>query len=194
MTKQEEFRKLTEEAKFEVFAVMCEKVADLEKENAELKARVEKQDSDISLLKHLTESQRIQIEALDGQIPWKDIKEKSEIIKENTELKDKLAEVQMRKAGEKSDLVWKLKNANEQKDKQLTTAKEIIKTFLQTLKNEDSDYTFVLKNNARVIVESEQFLRETDINDAIQKASEGLDLDKIADEIEKDIKEQFIKE
>ena len=37
MTKQQEFRKQTEEAKFEAFALMCEKVAELEKENAELK-------------------------------------------------------------------------------------------------------------------------------------------------------------
>ena len=37
MTKEQEFRKQTEEAKFEAFSVMCEKVNDLEKENAELK-------------------------------------------------------------------------------------------------------------------------------------------------------------
>lgn len=37
MTRQQEFRKQTEEAKFEAFSLMCEKVAELEKENAELK-------------------------------------------------------------------------------------------------------------------------------------------------------------
>lgn len=37
MTKQQEFRKQTEEAKFEAFSLMCKKVTDLEKENAELK-------------------------------------------------------------------------------------------------------------------------------------------------------------
>ena len=37
MTKVQEFRKQTEEAKFEAFSLMCKKVADLEKENAELK-------------------------------------------------------------------------------------------------------------------------------------------------------------
>lgn len=33
MTREQEFRKQTEEAKFESFAVMCKKVADLEQEN-----------------------------------------------------------------------------------------------------------------------------------------------------------------
>ena len=37
MTREQEFRKQTEEAKFEAFSVMCEKVNELEKENAELK-------------------------------------------------------------------------------------------------------------------------------------------------------------
>lgn len=42
MTREQEFRKQTEEAKFESFAVMCKKVAVLEKENAELKEQIEK--------------------------------------------------------------------------------------------------------------------------------------------------------
>lgn len=37
MTREQEFRKKTEEAKFEAFTLMCKKVADLEKENAELR-------------------------------------------------------------------------------------------------------------------------------------------------------------
>lgn len=41
MTREQEFRKQTEEAKFEAFSVMCEKVNELEKENAELKVEVE---------------------------------------------------------------------------------------------------------------------------------------------------------
>lgn len=38
----------------------------------------------------MSERQRLQIEALDEeiQIPWKDIKDKSEVINENTELKE----------------------------------------------------------------------------------------------------------
>lgn len=40
MSKQQEFRKQTEEAKFEAFSLMCKKVAELEKENAELKEKL----------------------------------------------------------------------------------------------------------------------------------------------------------
>ncbi len=40
MTKEQEFRKQTQEAKFEAFSLMCKKEADLEKENAELKETV----------------------------------------------------------------------------------------------------------------------------------------------------------
>lgn len=37
--RQEQFRKETEIAKFEAFSLMCKKVADIEKENAELKSK-----------------------------------------------------------------------------------------------------------------------------------------------------------
>ena len=40
MTKQQEFRKQTEEAKFEAFSLMCKKVTELEKENAGLKEHI----------------------------------------------------------------------------------------------------------------------------------------------------------
>lgn len=56
MTKEQEFRKQTEEAKFEAFSLMCKKVSDLEKENAELKAQVNEwlnAYSDTSLIKVL---------------------------------------------------------------------------------------------------------------------------------------------
>ena len=56
-------------------------------------------------------------------------KKNTDLKKENTELKEKLGDVQMQKAGEKSDLVWKLKKANEQKSEQLTKAKEIIRKY-----------------------------------------------------------------
>lgn len=45
MNKQQEFRKQTEEAKLEAFSLMCRKVADLEKENAELKERLKEHES-----------------------------------------------------------------------------------------------------------------------------------------------------
>lgn len=108
MNKEQEFRKQTEEAKFEAFSVMCEKVNELEKENAELK--------------------------------------------------EKLGDVQMQKAGEKSDLVWKLKTANEQKAEQLTEAKKVIKNLLDVAKfyNYYRDKDAVM--DITPIYEAEQFL------------------------------------
>lgn len=50
MLKQLEFRKQTEEAKFEAFALMCEKVADLEKEKCELLGIIQAKDKEIKEL------------------------------------------------------------------------------------------------------------------------------------------------
>jgi len=51
------------------FEIICKNLSELEKENAELK---------------------LKLEALDGQVPWEDIKDKSEIIGKLTEAKDLL--------------------------------------------------------------------------------------------------------
>ena len=63
------------------------------------------------------------------------------------ELQDKLGDVQMQKAGEKSDLVWKLKTANEQKADQLIKAKQFIRDFLSVvidyIDKEDKNYSYV---------------------------------------------------
>ena len=81
--------------------------------------------------------------------------------KENAELKEKLSDVQMQKAGEKSDLVWKLKTANEQKTDQLTKAKEHIENLLYYVKQctcERSNYEEIEKD----IKEAKQFLSEVE--------------------------------
>lgn len=58
--KQQEFRKQTEEAKFEAFSAMCEKVADLEKKNAELKETVIKMNNVITeTFSNLTKAREI---------------------------------------------------------------------------------------------------------------------------------------
>ena len=83
--------------------------------------------------------------------------------KENAELKEKLGDVQMQKAGEKSDIVWKLKTANEQKADQLTKAKELLERLLITSCN--SDVLNLLPNCSEVLrvrVEAEQFLSEVE--------------------------------
>ena len=63
----------------------------------------------------------------------------NDLQKESVELKEKLGDVQMQKAGEKSDLVWNLKTANEQKAEQLTEAKEIIRELLGCLQQDTND-------------------------------------------------------
>ena len=68
-------------------------------------------------------------------------------------------------------------------------AKEIIKTILKYFPDYEAK-NFEDMHLLNALYRAEQFLRETDIDDAIQKANEGLDLDKIADEVEQDIKEQ----
>lgn len=75
--------------------------------------------------------------------------------KENAELKEKLGDVQMQKAGEKSNLVWKLKTTNEQKAEQLTKAKDLLlklSTCLEGHSNNNFEY--------ELIKEAEQFLEE----------------------------------
>ena len=93
-------------------------------------------------------------------------------------------------------------------DNQLTKAKEIIKELSKSLflakgivrdliddtvdfkeSKERATYCYE-QENFDTYKKAEQFLRETDIDNAIQKANEGLNLDKIAEEIEQDIKEQ----
>lgn len=63
----------------------------------------------------------------------------------------------------------------------------ILKDFLLMAKVEH------LEDRYESVTDAEQFLRETDIDNAIQKANESLDLDKITDEVEQDIKEQKVK-
>ena len=77
----------------------------------------------------------------------------AELEKENAELKEKLGDIQMQKAGEKSDLVWKLKTANEQKADQLTKAKTYLKYFIEILKRLGA-------NKEPLVVEAEQFISE----------------------------------
>ena len=111
------------------------RIAELEKENAETKER-------IKTLEYRCEN-----------IKDTDTMELVALQRENAELKEKLGDVQMQKAGEKSDLVWKLKTANEQKADQLTKAKEIIKYLLSFIQKENYKTRWDIN-----ITEAEQFL------------------------------------
>lgn len=87
------------------------RISELEKENAELRAGVEKRDSDILTLKGLTERQRLKLDALEGQTPWKDIKDKSELIGKLTKAKEIIRNIIRVTWGEgwNYSLEWKVK-------------------------------------------------------------------------------------
>lgn len=140
-----------------------EKIAELEKENAELNAKIYgggyeavimKKDADIILLEHL--------------------------LKEQKELHKSVCD--------------QLTHTHRNLGNQLTKAKEIIEKLLEEEKNnmywemngsDKSSYYEVRK-------QAEQFLKDCDIDNAIQQANKGLDFDKIADEMEQDLKDSEV--
>ncbi len=105
-------------------------IKELEKENAELK---------------------LKLEALEGQTPWKDIKDKSELIKENAELKR-----------DKKDLIF-IRNQNAKcmcEDKErLTKAKDILTKISQRIPSfQAKSFKDLALLNA--LSEAEQFLKD----------------------------------
>ena len=108
------------------------------------------------IIAKLEEQNKNQAESLGVTLLEEENKAKriKDLEKENTELKEQLGNIQMQKAGEKSDLVWKLKTANEQKTEKLTKAKEIIKNLLFFLNKFYDEDCLVCMDGA------EQFLKE----------------------------------
>jgi small-conductance mechanosensitive channel len=107
------------------------RIADLEKENAELK---------------------LKLEALEGQTPWKDIKDKSELIKENAELKEELKD-----ANEK--VVNLACNQNKDLKRKINKAKELLKKVVTDFHNMDC----VTVHIDKTIAEAEQFLEDSEV-------------------------------
>ena len=103
--------------------------------------------------------------------------------KENTELKEELKkwkdewQEQVQKAIDEG-------YARTLQTIQLTKATALLKRFIEI-----SNPIYFDEDRQKVKVEAEQFLREIDIGNAIQKANEGLNLDKIAEEVEDDLRE-----
>ena len=111
-----------------------ERIIELEKENAQLK---------------------LKLDALEGQTPWKDIKDKSELIKENVELKEELKkwkdewQEQVQKATDEG-------YARTLQTMQLNKAKQFIRDFLAVA----IDYIDPIDKNYSLIAEAEQFLKD----------------------------------
>ena len=95
---------------------------------------------------------KLKLEALDGQTPWKDIKDKSELIKDNAKLKriidndvDKKIYVQLARKAQLADV---------QKE-QLTKAKEKISNLLEIIVR---PYQFNAPQKIQMVKEAKQFL------------------------------------
>ena len=106
------------------------------------------------------------------------------VFEENAELKDYAIQLKTETAKRDTELTKQLLEL----DKERIKAKELLRDFLSVaidyIDKEDKNYSF--------IVEAEQFLQETDIDNAIQQANESLDFDKIADEMKQDLKESEV--
>lgn len=145
MTKQQEFRKQTEEAKFEAFSLMCKKVAELEKENAELKEFYEKEYFEISdrtADEKIEELEKYQKEVtVDDYSPydentWGMMHEEMYVPKELVR-----------------DLLKESYALSEHRKEQLTKAKEIIKALVDVLSMYSGGYQ-------KEMIEARQFLKE----------------------------------
>ena len=115
MTKQQEFRKQTEEAKYEAFSLMCKKVADLEKENAELKKKLKEKlktiaDKDLSFVAKFDALEKENAE-LKKKCYKKAVKDYCELEKENEQLKS-VAELQQSSNMKRHFEIQKLKKEN----------------------------------------------------------------------------------
>lgn len=103
-----------------------------------------------------------------GALDFAEPREKriAELEKENKEIKEKLGDVQMQKAGEKSDFVWKLKTANEQKAGKLNEAKDIIERLLANRPDTYSGRAYVESTQDRMfrfiqaVSDADNFLEE----------------------------------
>ena len=109
------------------------KKEELEKENAELK---------------------LKLEALEGQTPWKDVKDKSELIKENKELKDELKKWKDGIALKDEEIGCIETDFNTFKSK----AKEIIREFVEWATWQGSN----CPNFKSIQDKAEQFLKENE--------------------------------
>lgn len=138
---------------------LVKQIVKLEKENAKLKSLIEK--------KHKAGNSEF------WKRVWHSIWRNEELESENGKLEGKLADLQSEYVelenfhnNEVKELKEKLEHrncvdcSNHGSNIKLIKAKAIIKNILQTLKNDDFDFTFALKSKHPVLQEAEQFLKE----------------------------------
>lgn len=141
------------------FEIICKNLAELKTENNKLLDVINNQDVKIADLEKNYK---------DSLVACGVLKKKVELLAQPSPLESM-----------QDTLITTQKVAYEKQNEQLTKAKEILKMIVN----------YYPCYNKTITEQAEQFLRETDIDNAIQKANEGLDLDKIADEVEQDLNE-----
>lgn len=182
MTKQQEFRKQTEEAKFEAFSLMCKKVADLEQEIRYECARCVYSDSPCIRSDYGVENDE------DVCPNYKNV------FTAYTQLKEENAKLKEENKKNLNDWLeacdkYRKVNLEQQKTKeQLEQAIKLLQFWVNDF-YDNFNHAIRYEERHKALVETEQFLQETDIDNTIQKANEGLNLDKITEEVENDLKE-----
>lgn len=111
----------------------------------------------------------------------------SRLEKENVELRQHIENMYDNHCGNcnRNILNTKLKNRIAAATEKLTKAKELFNEFLRLHYNPIVD-------ESTLFHKVEQFLRDSDIDGAIQQANKGLNFDRIADEMEQDLKDSEV--
>lgn len=148
--------------------------------------------------------EKLYMDVYDNGIPDYDYREKfkryvnnrfESLEKENAQLKE--ANQTLATMNESMWVELEMKRAESQgivnRLHQLVKAKEILTKILNRLPSfQAKSFDDLYLMNA--LSQAEQFLRDTDIDNAIQHANQGLDFDRIADEMKQDLKENEAKE
>lgn len=111
----------------------------------------------------------------------------SRLEKENVELRQHIENMYDNHCGNcnRNILNTKLKNRIDVTTEKLIQAKELLNEFLRL-------HYRPIVDESTLFHKVEQFLRDSDIDGAIQQANEGLNFDKIADEMEQDLKDSEV--
>ena len=106
----------------------------------------------------------------------------ADLEKENAELKEQCSIL-----ADCNTCTSTCKTENIEMKKQLTKAKDLLAKWVELFKPKLEGYPIT-----PIQEQTEQFLKDCDIDNAIQQANKGLDFDKIADEMEQDLKDSEV--
>ena len=148
--------------------------------------RIEELEGQVTRAFEVLEGKRKRIEELEQKLEQteKDLTDYQFNYPKIKDLEKENAELKLELEALSGDIPWnELKDVSE-------VAKEILKKvvgsfyYLCEINNFSTSY--------ECLAEAEQFLKDCDIDNAIQQANKGLDFDKIADEMEQDLKDSEV--